>query len=69
MVVKWGREQIYDLLIIFSTFFMTVPLEMVALTASRISLIIYLMHNVDTCITNIAKYVVMLAKNLHFCAD
>ena len=40
---------IYDLLIVFS-FFMTTPLDMVALTTSRIYLMIYLID-----ITNIDK--------------
>ena len=37
---------ICDLLIVYSSFFMTTPLEMVALTTSRIYLVIYL---IDTC--------------------
>ena len=41
---------IYDLLIIFSYFFMTAPLEMVALTPSLIYIMIYLIY-----ITNIDK--------------
>ena len=41
---------IYDLLIVFSSFFMTVPLEIVALTTSWIYLIIYLIDS-----TNIDK--------------
>ena len=41
---------IYDLLKVFSYFFMTAPLEMVALTTSRIYLMIYF-----TDITNIDK--------------
>ena len=42
---------IYDLLIVVSSFFMTVPLKMVALTTSRIYLMIYLIDitNIDTC--------------------
>ena len=41
---------IYDLLIVFSSFFMTAPLKMVALTTLRIHLMIYL-----TEVTNIDK--------------
>ena len=41
---------IYDLLIVFSSFFMSVPLEMEALITSQIYLIIYLID-----ITNINK--------------
>ena len=41
---------IYDQLIIFSSFFMTTPLEMVALTTLRTYLMIYLID-----ITNIDK--------------
>ena len=33
---------IYDLLIVFSSFYMTAPLEMVALTTSQILLLVYL---------------------------
>ena len=50
---------IYDLLIVFSPSFMTEPLEMVALTTSRIYLMIYIID-----ITNIDK-----AKSLNFCAN
>ena len=35
-------KMIYDLLIVFSSFFMTMTLEMVAFSTSRIYLIIYL---------------------------
>ena len=41
---------IYDLLIVFSSFFMTAPLELVALTTSHIYLMTYLID-----ITNIDK--------------
>ena len=41
---------IYDLLLVFSSFIMTAPLDMVALTTSRIDLMIYLID-----ITNIDK--------------
>ena len=41
---------IYDLLIVFSSFFMSAPLEMVALTTSRIYLMIYFIY-----VTNIDK--------------
>ena len=55
---------IYDLRPTYSfLLFMTVPFEMVAMTTSRIYLMIYLID-----ITNIDKYVMKLAKNLNFCA-
>ena len=40
-------HMIYDLLIVFSTFFMTVALEIVALTTSRIYLMIHLINITD----------------------
>ena len=43
---------------------MTVPLEMVALTTSRIYLMIYFVD-----ITNIDKYAINVAKSLNFCAN
>ena len=49
---------------VFSSFFMTAPLEMVTLTTSWIYLMIYLKD-----VTNIDKiYDIMLAKNLNVCA-
>ena len=39
---------IYDLLIVFSSFFMTVPLETVVLTTSKIYLMIYLIDITST---------------------
>ena len=50
---------IYDLLIVFSFFFMTAPLAMVALTTSRIYLMIYLK----------ILQLIKLAKNLKFRAN
>ena len=47
----------------FSSFFMTAPLEMVALTTSQISLLIYFIFS-----TNIDNNVNRLANNLNFCA-
>ena len=44
------NDQIYDLTIVFSSFFMPAPLEMVALTTSHIYLMIYLLD-----ITNMEK--------------
>ena len=41
---------IYDLFILFSSFFLTAPMEMVALTTSQIYLMLYLID-----ITNIDK--------------
>ena len=38
---------IYDLLIVFSSIFMTAPFEMVALTTSRIYLMMYLIDITD----------------------
>ena len=52
---------IYDLLIIFSSFFMTAPLEMVALTTSRNYLKIYLID-----ITKIYKIYDEFDQNLKF---
>ena len=55
---------VYDLLIVFSSVFMTAPLELVALITSRIYLMIYLID-----ITNIDKVCDKLAKNFNFCAN
>ena len=55
----------YELVIVFSSPFLTAHLEIVALTTSRIYLMIYLID-----ITNIYKYVIKLAnKNINFCAN
>ena len=54
---------IYDLLIVFS-FFMTSPLEMVALTTSRIYVMIYL-----KILQILPKYVIKMAKTLNFFAN
>ena len=50
--IKWPLNfyMIYDLLIVFSSFYITAPLQMVALTTSWIYLMIYLIN-----ITNIDK--------------
>ena len=53
---------IYDLLIVFSSFFMTRPWEMVALTTSRIYLNIY---SID--ITNIDKICDYVGQKLSGC--
>ena len=52
---------IHDLLIVFSSFFMTAPLEMVALTTSRIYLMIYLID-----ITNIEKNCDLVGQKFKF---
>ena len=55
---------IYELLIVFSYFFMSSPLEMVAFTTSRIYLVIDVID-----ITSIdKKYVITLLKNLNLYA-
>ena len=51
---------IYDLLIVFPSFFVTVPLEMVPLTTSRIYLMIYLIYIFQI----LTKYVINLAKKI-----
>ena len=50
---------IYDLLIVFSIYFMTAPMEVVALNTSRI-------YFIDSKTLKLTKYVIMLAKNLNF---
>ena len=52
---------IYDLLIVFSSPFLTDPLKIVALTA----LITDLLNSLQILI----KYVIKLAKNFNFCAN
>ena len=52
---------IYDLLIVFSSHFLTAPLEMVSLTTSWIYLMIYLIY-----ITNIDKICDLVGKTFKF---
>ena len=52
---------IYDLLIVFSSPFLTDPLKIVTLTA----LITDLLNSLQI----LTKYVIKLAKNLNFCAN